>query len=251
MGFRMVTGTAAQVLLLCIILPLLALLLGWTPGGAQTMEQVFWEFVDTIDIFQAWAQLINQYAGSGGLLIAPDRAFAAILHILSGAFLEAMLIGFCVHIALQACSVMKKNLSGKWVRRYNLFGLPLLPTFGGVFVGVLLLRWFESGGSDVLTALASGVATIMLMIVGIRMMMGIPHWTSGQRSAFIVSELLNVLLSAAVSVCVSGMATTLAMMSQATQLGLNRTALIGWYMILLGLTLLMLVIAVACMAFSD
>lgn len=240
MGFRMITGTIAQILLLFIILPLLALLLGWIPGGVEMVEQVFWEFVDTIDIFEGWVQLLNQYVTSDGVMIPPDQAMATVLNMFSRAFLEAMLIGFCVSIALWLCTVVTQNWRGIWQTRYSVYGLPLLPAFCGVLAGVILLKVFAASASELIIAIALPMGTIVLMLIGIGLMLGLPHRSSAINMAGAVSMLINVSVGAVISVCVCGMTTALTQISVAVNGGLNVQVVLGWYFILLAITLLLL-----------
>lgn len=230
MGFRMVMGTISQILLLFIILPLLALLLGWLPGGADMLDKIFLEFVSASDIFEGWLQLLNQYATADGAMIPAEQALATIVNLLCHEFLEAMLIGFCVNIALRLCTD-------------SINGSPILPAFCGVLAGVLLLKVFEAGGSAAVEAIVLPLGTIAVMLIGIGLMLGLPHRSSAALKAGAVGMLLNVLVGALVSVCICGMATALTQVSAAVRAGLNSWMILGWYFALLLIMLLLLAVA--------
>lgn len=237
-------GTFSQAIVILIALPVLALLIGWVPGGAAALDTVFWEFVDTISLFQGWAAVLSQYAGGSMAMITPEEVVSALLGLLFSAFLEAMVIGLCVSIAQQCCMYGEANQNGRWRYRSRIRGLPLLPSFVGVVIGVALVKYFNLAGVLV-SDIAALVCVIGLMLIGIGTMLGIRHYSMRGARSYILSELLNVFAGAVVSVCACGAATALMQISHVAGSGFGWLAMLGWYLILIGLVALGSVILVA------
>lgn len=234
---KIISGTIAQIMLLLLILPLLMIVMGWIPGGAQMLSDIMVEFFSTIDLFEGWVELMSKNATMEISLIEPEVVISELMDVLADAFLEAMVIGMCVCIAQQATKIVKQNQAGKWVIASGINGLPLLPSFAGVIIGVLLIRYFKATRSETIAALAAGVAVIALLMIAVGMMLGFRHRTGAQNSMYAAIQLSGVLSGAVVSVCVTGAATALRQMTLVAKSGRGIAAVFAWYLILMGLTL--------------
>lgn len=143
----MVMGTIGQLVIVVLVLPYILVVLAEPLGGASGAVDMLLGLLSEIKCMDIWLDMLS-------LLVDGLKSTEAVImtemivEMIVSAIVESAILGFCVDF-------FKKSLCTGW------FGLPILPTVGGVLTGGVLVSFSNHLGGQGLTA------TVFLIMFGI------------------------------------------------------------------------------------
>lgn len=218
---RKINATIAQVLLLFLVLPFLALLIGFMPQGAQMMDDFFWSALGEIPIFQGAADVLNKFFSYDSFSVS--NAISGLLYTISETFLQTFFLGVCIAFS-------------KYLLKPFFMGAPILSTLIGLAAGLFL--WYMADTSE-FAALIDAVGTVAIMGVALFIMLR----GSTQAGVAIAGKfLLDTFCGALYAACAVGALVALLEAPLAIHRGMSLQVALTWYLVMISFMLALVAI---------
>ena len=237
-------GTISQIILLFIVLPAIMFFLTFLPGGADTVESLFWETLGSFEIFEGAAEAMSTFLDQEAVQF--DHVVAHFVKSISASFLQAWIIGICVTICIKICTRQtsvkewrfgkknKKNGTYVWVDKLTtgFSGSPVLLSAAGVFIGVMIVSAIKQADSAKLQATLYAGVSIALLFVGLFIMLGMEKKYSLFNRVNLVAHLAQTLLGAVYAFCVAGAVSALMLVPNLLRNGASLRFALIWYAVM-------------------
>lgn len=224
---RWVTGTIGQIFLLFIILPTIACFVGFIPGGPEFLNDLFWSTLGMFDILEGAADVLKSFT-------SPDHTsniIKSVWAILSESFLQSIILGVCVMTINDIFSAVRSPYGREKIFPY-LFGLPVLSSFAGFAIGLLLIRAIGLVDHASQQAFLYAVASIGVLLLGIGIMLGLKSRSELYSKGRVAGLLGKMFMGALFSAALSGAIAALMQAPIAVANGASFWAALGWYIVM-------------------
>ena len=185
-GFLNVRSNVAQIILIVIFLPTIAVIIRLISGsgGAGNMSGMLNSLIGEIPLCGVWVDVLYQINGG---LSASDVASSASLVILK-AFPETLISAICVFV----CERISKKIRA--------WGLPIFATFLGIVIATIITSLTGLSG-NVTTEILIDFGVILVMLVGLKFMF---NSVLGSTGVFVVKKVLMFIIDGLLAVITTG-----------------------------------------------
>lgn len=164
-GFRNTISNVAQIILVVILLPFVAIVIRMISGvgaGGANMTGMLSSLIGNIPLCEVWMDVLYQYAGG---LTAADVATSTVLVILK-ALPEALISAICVHTCVRIEKVLK-TMSVPDQRKH--YGLPIFSTFVGIVIATVITS-LTGLTHSVTSEILMDFGAIIIMLIGFKIL---------------------------------------------------------------------------------
>ncbi|MCM1365431.1 MAG: hypothetical protein NC122_09765 [Faecalibacterium sp.] len=185
-GFRNTMSNVAQIVLIVILFPFVAIVLG-SISGTSSIAGVLISLIGKVPLCDVWVDVLYQYSGG---LTAEDVVSSTVLVILK-AFPEALIAAICVYI----CITISKKLKSR--------GLPIFATFVGIVASSVITSLTGLSG-NVTAEIFTDFGVLIIMFIGLKIMFksvfnSISIFSFKKIMLFIIDGLVAVITTAYIS----------------------------------------------------
>ncbi len=188
-GVKTTISNIAQIILVVLLLPMAAIVIGSVSGGNETanVSGFLSSLVGNIPLCDIWVDILYQYKGG----LAVEDVLSSTLLVTIKALPEALITAICVYVAVQ--------ISGK----LKALGLPIFATFIGIVIASIVTSLTGLSGSMLMeTIIDFGVVVVML--IGLKILFkslfrGIKVFSAKKILLFLIDGLFAVITTAYIS----------------------------------------------------
>lgn len=188
--FRNTISNVAQIVLIVLMLPFVAVIIGWISGvgnGGSNMSGILNSLIGNIPLCELWMDILYQYNGG---LTAADVASSTVLIIIK-ALPEALISALCVHV----CSETSRKIEAR--------GLPIFSTFIGIFIATIITS-LSGLSNNIKMEVLIDLGAVIVMLIGIKIMFksifnGSNIFSGKKILLFIIDGLFAVITTAYIS----------------------------------------------------
>lgn len=155
-GFRTTISNIAQIILVVLLLPAVAIIIGSVSGAntAGNISGFLSSLVGNIPLCDIWVDILYQY--KGGLEV--EDVLSSTLLVILKALPEALISALCVYAAVQVSKKLKSR------------GLPIFATFIGIAIASIITSLTGLSGS-MTTEIIIDFGVVIIMFIGLRFML--------------------------------------------------------------------------------
>ena len=222
-GIRNTVSNVAQIILIVILLPFIAILLRFisgNQGGAIGTAEIIASLIEKIPLCDIWVDILNQL--NGGL--SAEAAMTSSIAVILKAFPEAIITSVCVYL----CVMVLKKLKAT--------GLPIFATFVGIVIATLITSLTGISG-NINAEILADFGVIIIMLIGLRIMFSSVF---REMKASTVEKILLVVMYGLFAVITTAYISELLMATQASHSTIGET--VGRVYFLTGIELLAAVV---------
>ncbi len=174
-----------QILVVVILLPFVAIILGISPAADVT--GMLSDLAGQIPVCDVWIDLLSKYYGG----ISVSELFSSAFTVVYRALPESLILSLCVHF----CILVSKKL--------NMRGLPIFATFIGIVIASIVKSLIGLTKNYTYETILD-IGTVVLLVVGIGLLSkslfkGLKVLSLKQVLLFFVNGLFSVLTTAYIS----------------------------------------------------
>lgn len=186
-GIRNTISNIAQILLVVLLFPCVAILLGVISSSDSSTMGVLVSLIGKIPLCEIWLDILYQYSGS----LSAEAVLSSTLLVILKALPEALISAVCVYVSVQLSRKLKSR------------GIPIFATFIGIFIASIITTLTGLSG-NVTTEIIADFGVLIIMIIGLKIIAksvfsGIRILSIKKVLLFIVDGLFAVITTAYIS----------------------------------------------------
>ena len=189
-GIRNTISNVAQIILIVILLPIIAVLLRITSGnqgGAIGTVGIIASLVGKIPLCDIWVDILNQF--NGGL--SAETVMTSSIAVILKAFPESIITAVCVYLCVTTSIKLKTT------------GLPIFATYVGIVIATLITSLTGISG-NINAEILADFGVVIIMLIGLKIMFssvfrGMKAITGKKILLFVIDGLFAVITTAYIS----------------------------------------------------
>lgn len=188
-GVRTTVSNIAQIILVVLLLPAIAIIIGAISGGNgnSSIGGLLSSLVGKIPLCDIWVDILYQY--KGGLVV--EDVLSSTAMVIVKALPEALISAICVYAAVQISQKLKA------------IGLPIFPAFVGISVATIITSLTGLSG-NMLMEIIIDFGVVIIMFIGLKIMFksvlgGIKAFSAKKILLFFIDGLFGVVTTAYIS----------------------------------------------------